>query len=494
MEQGSAGLKNALGELAGKGLVYGIGASFNGLVSFVLIPFFTNQLTAAEYGRYAIAETVLNLIIVLLGLGMNVAILARYPSVPPRERDEFFGSILTFMLLWTIAFEALFLSMARLFGGDVVPALGMPLFLLIAGISTLETVWLLFATLYRAKGAAWRYIGASAVQAGVGLVVTLYLIARRGYRDEGILVGRLIGDITVLATVVLPQLGRYHLTARLAPARELLRIGVPLIPATFASMWILTSPRLFIQWYGNVADVGVFAMSSKIAGVIQLLYIQPFAMAWMVSLFTIFKQPNANRIYARVLTYYVLLGLTLAVMVGLLAQAVVPLLAHQAFPLSSTIVLTVALAQVAAGLMYPLNIGSYVLEQTGKQMPAFVMSGLLITGAGIVMVSLWGALGGAVALLLVYLVQALLLGRMNQKLYRIEFEWVRMFRILCAFGTAFIAIHALRTVAPQPLASWLLAPAFLATVVLALFLFRFPDQAEIANLRAVAARVLRTAH
>jgi hypothetical protein len=182
---------------------------------------------------------------------------------------------------------------------------------------------------------------------------------------------------------------------------------------------------------------------------------------------------------------------TLAVTVGLLAQAVVPLLAHQAFPLSSAIVLTVALAQVAAGLMYPLNIGSYVLEQTGKQMPVFVASGVLITGAGILMVRAWGALGAALALLLVYLAQALLLGRLNQKLYRVEFEWIRIARILCALGAAFIAVRALGLVASQPPATWLLAPAFLAIVAVTLFLVRFPDQAEISNLRAVADRLLR---
>ena len=75
-------MKSALRELTSKGLVYGLGASFNGLVSFLLIPFFTGRLSATEYGRYAIAEMVLNLILVLLGLGMNVAILARYPNVP----------------------------------------------------------------------------------------------------------------------------------------------------------------------------------------------------------------------------------------------------------------------------------------------------------------------------------------------------------------------------------------------------------------------------
>src|SRR5437773_12026830 len=214
------GMKSALRELTSKGLVYGLGASFNGLVGFLLIPFFTGRLSAAEYGRYAIAEMVLNLILVLLGLGMNVAILARYPNLPPEDRDKFFASVLTFMVLWTAAFEAVFLSLALLLGRAVVPVLDMRIFALIAAISTVETIWLLFATLYRAQGAAWRYIAASALQATFGLAATVVLIGRMGYRDEGILVGRLLGDGALFASVVLPQFKRYRPT--LTPATQLL--------------------------------------------------------------------------------------------------------------------------------------------------------------------------------------------------------------------------------------------------------------------------------
>src|SRR5438477_12591761 len=110
---GYDGMKAVLQELASKGAIYGLGASFNSLVGFLLIPFFTGRLSATEYGRYAIAEMVLNLILVLLGLGMNVAILARYPNVPQQDRDKFFASVLTFMVLWTAAFEAVFLCLAR---------------------------------------------------------------------------------------------------------------------------------------------------------------------------------------------------------------------------------------------------------------------------------------------------------------------------------------------------------------------------------------------
>ena len=153
---------------------------------------------------------------------------------------------------------------------------------------------------------------------------------------------------------------------------------------------------------------------------------------------------------------------TLALALGLAARVVVPAVAHQAFPLSSAIVLIVAVAQVASGLMYPLNIGPYVLEQPAKQVPVFVASGILITIVGIVMVRWWGAVGGALALLLVYVVQAVLLARVSQRLYRVDFEWARLGRVVCAVGTAFLLVRVLGVLASRPLVDWLLAPLFLA--------------------------------
>jgi hypothetical protein len=152
----------------------------------------------------------------------------------------------------------------------------------------------------------------------------------------------------------------------------------------------------------------------------------------------------------------------------------------------------VALAQVASGLMYPLNIGAYVLEQTGKQVPVFVFSGILITVVGIVMVRLWGALGGALALMLVYVAQAVLLARMSQRLYPVAFEWRRIAKVLGALGAAFLLVRGLDVVAsPLPLVHWLLAPLFLAAAVLALLAFRFLNPGEVASLRSVVGQLRR---
>ena len=65
-------MKSVFRDLLAKGLTYGLGSSLNSLASFLLIPFFIHRLNAAEYGRFALAEMLINLLGILLGLGMNV--------------------------------------------------------------------------------------------------------------------------------------------------------------------------------------------------------------------------------------------------------------------------------------------------------------------------------------------------------------------------------------------------------------------------------------
>jgi len=483
-------MREMLRELAGKGLIYGLGASLNGLVAFLLIPFFIGHLKAAEYGRFALAEMVLNLALVLLNLGMNVAILARYPRTPLETRATFFANVLGFMLLSTACLEAVFVVAAKLLASRFLPVLDDKTIALIVAISTLETIWLVFATLYRAEGWAWRFIGASALQATTGLAATVVLIVRWGFREDGILVGRLIADGLLVAFVVLPQVHRYRPRLQFAPIRSLLAIGLPLIPATFSSMWVLSSPRYFIEHYGTVADVGVFTMSSRIASVLQLLFVQPFAMAWMVALFKIFDRPDAQRIYARVLTYYALIGGTLAICVGLAAQLIVPILSRDAFPLSVGIVVVVALAQVASGLMYPLDISPYVMEQTNRVTPIFVLSAVLITMLCLATIGFGGALGAAYALLLVYLIQAFFIARLSQRLYAVPFEWIRIAKIALSLLLASMGVIALRFVRPDVMTPWLQIPVFVGLVAATLVALRFLDPSESAGLRREAIKVL----
>lgn len=468
-------MKGVFRDLLGKGLIYGLGSSLSGLAGFILIPFFIHHLSAVQYGRFALAEMVINLLLVVLGMGMHVALLSRYPRLTDEnERRTLVGSLICFLLLVAIVVVGIYLALS--FAGlPFFPELSPEMLLLVASVSATETLWLLFATLYRAQGAAWRFITLSVAKLVCGLVVTVLLIVYLGMGEEGILYGRLAGNALTLLLLA-PQFWHYRPRFNLRPALDLARIGLPLIPATFATMWISMSPRYFIEWFGDTAAVGVFAMSSKIAAILSLVFVSPFAMAWMVALFRMYQRDDAKEIYARVLTYYVLLGGWLALALGASAPFLVNLLSKEDFPLSTGIITIMALANVASGLMYPVNIGPYVQESTYKVLPAFLVATAISLIIGVGMSYYWGALGASGALILVYLALAVFLARLSHRLYPLRYEWRRLGKVVFSLGGAFAILQVLAQEVSLPP---VLLPVFFMILSLVLLVFsRFLDARE----------------
>ena len=135
--------------------------------------------------------------------------LSRYHRLDAGERIRLIGGVFSLLLCTTVGIEGVYLASMWLWGGRILPGVGHESLLLVSAITSVEAIWLLFGTVFRAEGAAWAFIAGSSVQVVVGLVSTIVLIVGRGYRDEGILYGRLIGDLA-LVLFLLPQLLRYR--------------------------------------------------------------------------------------------------------------------------------------------------------------------------------------------------------------------------------------------------------------------------------------------
>lgn len=428
-------------DLAKKGIVYGLGASLNGVVAFLLLPFIVHRLDSFEYGRYALAELLLNLLLVICGLGLGSALLARYAKLETAAQRELVGSVLGLVLVATLGVLAAFAVLAWLAGPYAFPELRARHYVLVGAIAAAESVWLVFAAMYRARGAAWRFIALQLVQVAVSLTLTVELIAHRGYREDGLLVGRLVADGVVLVLLV-PELVRYRPRA-LAQAWQLVRVGGPLVLAAFSAMFVAMSPRLILDHLGDASTVGSFAVDARLASIVSIGFVQPFGLVYVAAIVPIARRADARRVFARGATLYVALGGLATIAVGLAAPWIAHTLGKQQFPISPAAILVLAAANVAAGLIYPLTIGPYVLERTREVIPVYVGAAVLAVATGWIGIACGGILGAAAALVVVYLAQGVALAVVSQRMYPVPFEWRRVAVLAVVFAGAVTAVVSL---------------------------------------------------
>jgi O-antigen/teichoic acid export membrane protein len=458
--------------LVTKSAVYGLGASLNGLAQFLLIPFYTRHLGASDYGRFALAEMALNLLLVVLALGLQVALLARYQRCDAEQRTDLVRAVFGFVLVSVTIGLALFLGLARVLGPVVLPTLPVSRFYWVAAIGGAETLWLLFATLFRAQGAAWRYIGGWVIQVTAGLGATVILIREYGLRDDGILAGRLIGAVVVLVSLS-PTLYRYRPYLDIRRAWPVVRLGLPLLPAALASMLVAMAPRYFVEIWRTTADVGIYAMSSKMAGVISIGLVQPFALGWLPIMFQVYERSDARIVYGRVITYYLLIGLGLAFGLGLAAPLVFRLIEAGDFQFDAWVLVALCLANVLAGLMHAVNIGPYVRERTGAQVPVLVATAAVAIALCAVLTGRYGVRGAALGLAGSYLFQAVLLHIVSQRLYPIVVQSRRLTAVLTAVTVAFALASQVPGDMTWPLMVLLRGAGFLFVAVAVLWVTGF---------------------
>jgi O-antigen/teichoic acid export membrane protein len=466
-------MRNILIELVAKGGVYALGSSLNGLAGFLLIPFFVDHLLPEEYGRFAFAEMILIIFLAFSGLGLRIAFLNKYNQIDKENRRNYVGALFAFVIASTLVFEIIYIFLAFVFSETLFSELSTELILLVGVIAAVETVWVLFSTLYRVKGWAWKFVLVSFMQLTFGLVATVMLIKGYGFREEGILYGRLIGDSVML--IMLTKVFYEYRPKRgsLSLAFDTVKMGLPLVPSVFALTWIMMSPRFSIELFGSYADLGIFALSAKLAGVISLVFVNPFGLIWTVLLFKVSNRVDASLVYSRILTYYVLVGGVIAFSLGVCAPGFIQLFGSDTFNLADDVILIVGLAIILSGMNYVLNTGAWLKGEMKKLLPVYMVSVVVSILLGFILTPIWGVQGACWALLLTYCIQVVLLRWLNNKIYPVPVESKRIVKVICTILFGYLILVNFMNLSP-----WIELPIFLACIPVLLFVSGFFDEIE----------------
>ncbi len=436
--------------------IYALSSLATPLVALVLAPFLTRHLTHGEYGALSVLNTAIALGAGLTQLGLASAFFRAY-NFDYETRKDRLGVLSTVLNLLTITlvpmtlflvFFAPWLATLLLqdtqFGETIRVA---ALVILCQNLTVPGFAWM------RAENRVVQFVLLSLANLLINLVATLLLV---GFWHLGI-IGSLLamaGGYGVVALYTLPQiLLRAGIRLYLPIAKGLLAFGLPNV-VNFLSVWILQlADRYMLARLGSLSQTAIYTVAYNLGGVLGVLVISPFLLAWPSALFTIAKRKDARRVFQRVFRWYFFVLLISAYALSLLGILMLKLFFPPAYHTAAPVIPTIALSILFYGLYNYLTLGVGLKRKTWLAVVFTSSAALLNVGLNFYLIPHYGSMGAALATLIAYFFLAVLAYLVNQRLYPIPYEigtfsFALLIGLTCFLGSNYLAQF------PLSLISW----------------------------------------
>jgi O-antigen/teichoic acid export membrane protein len=410
--------------------IYLFGNLMQKATAFLLIPIYTRTLSTAQYGLLDLANTLVNLMLVVAALNLPGAINKCLHRDCRDEADR--RRLVGTTTLFTMASAILLGTLGWLLEGWLAPLLAPgPEGLL---VYRSMVVWLVLAQLtvipfeiLRAAGRPHLYVLLSLSQLVTQTTVTLYCVFGRGWTLAGVLAGNVAGFFVValLGGAFVLRAADWAIDRRLLRAG--LHYGTAMIPV-FLSGWVVNlSDRFFVGSFAGLAALGVYALGYKFGALLDLLLVMPFQRAWTPMFFGLStSRPDAPRILAQVASGLAMALSFATVGVSLAVPPFLRLTAGAEFQGAWVFVPLVCVAYLFSGLANCLGNGLVVADKVRLVAGYALLAAAVNLALNALLIPSLAGLGAAISTILAFAVQLAGVIRSLRRHYPVPVEWGRL--------------------------------------------------------------------
>lgn len=471
--------------LAGDSLVYGLGGVANQAVAVILVPIYARQLGPSGVGITGVLNSTISLALMIAALALPQAFFRWYlrEATSAGERSTILATTLAVRIAGSLLAGALVLLAAIPITEVLYDGAYFAVFALAAPIVLLDSFNAVPLSFLRAERRPRDYIRISLTRAIAGSILIVLLVVVLETGVVGVALGSAVaaGMSAALGAWVMIRIGaRPRLDATLA--RRMLAFALPLVPASIAG-WVLNlSDRPLLQLItDSSATVGIYALGYTIGLMTNALIVQPFSLAWGAAHWEISLQADAGRSFARVLTWFLVIGAGAALLISALGTDAIRLLVGADFEMSRYIVPFSAFAYVMYGVYSIVSAGLGIVGRSGLVAKTMAVAAVASVLLNLALIPWLGVFGAAISTLASYVLLAALTGWVTQRLYPVPWQMGRAVAILAVAG----GLSAASLVGPDhPL--WRLACAGAYPILLVAL--RLVDGAELRAIGDLAAR------
>ncbi|MBN2029337.1 oligosaccharide flippase family protein [bacterium] len=428
--------------------VYGIGHIVSRFLGFLLMPIHTNVFLPEEYRTPTLLFAALAILNVIFSYGLDSAFLRFFIIEDSVKKKYNIFSTAFWMILGTgVCFSSIMIFNPAPFSNIIFrSAEHTTLIRLAGGILLADALCLLPFLVLRAEEQSTRFIILRSLNIIVNLVLNILfvVILRKGI--ESIFVANLATSLFTLFLVMPIIFHWLRFVFQKTILTELLRFGLPYIPSGMAVLIMDKIGNFFIDRMVGPEATGIYSAGCKL-GMFMALVVAGFRFAWHPFFLSTSKQEDAQQIFARVLTYFLLVTGFLFLVISYFIKEIVGFqisgigLIGRDYIAGIDIVPLVMLAYIGYGVYTNFVVGIYLKKKT-IYLPIVTGIGALVSIlSNLLLIPGLGITGAAWAIFLAYASMASALYILSKRLYPIPYEGRRIIKVLLIFGALFFIEH-----------------------------------------------------
>jgi O-antigen/teichoic acid export membrane protein len=183
-----------------------------------------------------------------------------------------------------------------------------------------------------------------------------------------------------------------------------------------------SSDRFILAALSDQAEVGLYDMAAKLSSVV-LMATMAFQQAWSPFAYSILGEKGAERVYAKVLDVYALVGCAIATAVVLFGPLLFHVLTTEPFYPAVTCLPFLVFAHFFSGAHFIAGLGSGIAKRSLPLAGSIGIGAVVNVGLNFALIPLWGRDGAAAATLAAYAVTTLYLFVTSQRQHTIPYRW-----------------------------------------------------------------------
>lgn len=451
-------MSNPIRKLVGQTAIYGLSSIIGRMLNFMLVPLYTYVFTnTADYGVVSELYAVVAFLIVLLTFGMETSFFRFYHD--REDKEKVFQSA-----FWAvIGLNILFLLILLFFNQNIANAMLYPdhseYIVLLGIIVAIDAMAAVPMAKLRAENKAATFAGIQFASIGVNIVLNLILLLiffNPEYPEEGVL---FILIANLLASLIRPLLLikslreiPFHLDWPLI--KPMFRYAYPVAIAGFAGIINETIDRVLLkQMLARMPEysieyaesqVGIYSANYKLAMLITIL-LQAYRYAAEPFFFSQSKNENRNKLYAKVMNYFVAMVFFSFLLVSLNLDIFKYFIPNEAYWEGLKVVPILLLANVCLGIYFNQSIWYKLSDQTKFGAYIAIGGAALTLVINLLFIPTYGYMACAWATLIVYAAQMIASYLLGQKYYPIKYN----LRKFVLYGTSALVLYLVTLLLPD---------------------------------------------